>query len=240
MQRVEAELEKYEDLASICRKLFVLLLSMREISFLYEFSADFLMMILEKILISDLEQRSTEKEKLEILKKVLLTEVTARSARRMSSEDKMVFCLLLGRLSFGTHINDSFSSMEEIRQHIHLTFGADFPSEGRGIVDLPDITANDISSKVPLLLCSAPGFDVSSRVQRMAEDQEKVLTSIAMGSQECFPIAESMLATASKRGSWVLLKNCHLCLEWLQETLLRKLSSLGYNAHPKLLLVSDL
>jgi dynein heavy chain 1 len=76
----------------------------------------------------------------------------------------------------------------------------------------------------------------------MAEDQEKVLDSIAMGSQECFPIAESMLATASKRGSWVLLKNCHLCLEWLQETLLRKLSSLGNNAHPnfRLFLTSDI
>lgn len=242
MLDVEVELEKYKNIASLCRKLFVLLLSMREINLLYEFSAEFLIRTLEKILTLDLPKRLTEKEKLEQVRERLLSEITARSARRMISDDKAVFSLLLGRLLYGARHDESFSSMarhdecfssmEEIRRHIQLTFGAEFPSDGRGIVDLNIITSNDISSTVPLLICSAPGFDVSSRIQRMADDHGNELDAMAMGSQECFHRAESMLTTASKRGSWVLLKNCHLCLEWLQETLLRKLSSIRNTSHP--------
>ena len=41
--------------------------------------------------------------------------------------------------------------------------------------------------------------------------QEKIeLFSVAMGSDEGFISAEKLVTTGSKRGTWVMLKNCHL------------------------------
>jgi dynein heavy chain 1 len=242
MGRVEAELQKYEEMACLCRKLFILLLSVREISFLYEFSADYFIRILEKAL-SLLEVGSgRENDKLENLKKGLLTETAARSLRRMSSEDKTLFCLLLGRLFHGDDYPANFASTDEMRQYLYATLGKDFNYEGRGIMDLAAVTTNDLSCKIPLLICSAPGFDISNRVEHLAADQGKDLAAIAMGSSECFPTAEGMLSMAAKNGSWLLLKNCHLCLEWLQDKFFVKYFSLGNSIHEhfRLFLTSEI
>jgi dynein heavy chain 1 len=78
-----------------------------------------------------------------------------------------------------------------------------------------------------LLLCSAPGHDVSGRVEAMARELNKELAAVAMGRSEGYETAESMLASAAKRGTWVMLKNVHLCVDWLRETLVKKLQALG-------------
>ena len=66
----------------------------------------------------------------------------------------------------------------------------------------------------------------------MARELEKDMASIAMGSLEGYSVAERMVQSASKRGSWVLLKNCHLCTEWLQDSLIKKLQTIGSVPHP--------
>ena len=81
------------------------------------------------------------------------------------------------------------------------------------------------------MLCSAPGHDVSGRVEAMARQEKKDLTAVAMGSVEGFSTAEKLVTAASKRGTWVMLKNCHLCTEWLQDVLVKKLQSLGTGTH---------
>lgn len=66
----------------------------------------------------------------------------------------------------------------------------------------------------------------------MAKAHSKELLSVAMGSAEGYGTAESFIATASKRGTWVMLKNCHLCTDWLGDTLVKTIQSLGAGAHP--------
>ena len=97
--------------------------------------------------------------------------------------------------------------------------------------NLKDVTFKDITSTVPLLLCSAPGHDVSGRVEAMAKAESKELLSVAMGSAEGFKTAEQFIAIASKRGTWVMLKNCHLCTDWLEDTLVKTLQSLNAGTH---------
>ena len=82
------------------------------------------------------------------------------------------------------------------------------------------------------MLCSAPGHDVSGRVESMAREEGKELAAVAMGSVEGFKTADSFIASASKRGSWVMLKNCHLCTDWLRESLVKKIQSFGAGTHP--------
>ncbi len=97
--------------------------------------------------------------------------------------------------------------------------------------DLLQVTQDELSPTVPLLLCSAPGHDVSGRVEAMAREAKKDISSVAMGSTEGYEVAESLLATASKRGNWMILKNVHLCTDWLRETFVKKLQSLGLSTH---------
>lgn len=72
---------------------------------------------------------------------------------------------------------------------------------------------------------------MSSRVEGLARELKKELAAVAMGSSEGFETAESLVATASKRGTWVILKNVHLCVEWLRDSLVKKVNSLGPGTH---------
>lgn len=89
----------------------------------------------------------------------------------------------------------------------------------------------EIDATSPLLICSAPGYDVSGRVESMARESKKELKSVAMGSSEGFEIAESLVTAAAKRGTWVMLKNVHLCTDWLNETFVKKLQTFGQSTN---------
>merc|ERR1712127_294274 len=110
---------------------------------------------------------------------------------------------------------------DDITALIDESFGSSFPWQGRGLNNLKDVTFKDITSMVPLLLCSAPGHDVSGRVEAMAKTESKELLSVAMGSAEGYGTAENFIATASKRGTWVMLKICPLCTDWLEDILVK-------------------
>lgn len=247
MKEVQQAISTFEPLGKICRELFVLLKAMRDISFLYEFSAKGFMSVLECVLerLGPVVEGGDEGQRASELKLGLFTEMAARIGRALSAEDKMVFRLHLVRLftrDEGVGDGSNPMSLEDISSTIDSAFGAGFSWQGRGLNDLHAVVENDISCTIPLLLCSAPGHDVSGRVESMARDHDKELASVAMGSAEGFDTAEKMLASASKRGSWVLLKNCHLCTEWLGNTLVKKLHSLGVGTHKdfRLFLTSEI
>jgi len=172
--------------------------------------------------------------RLALLKTLLYKEVASRVGRGLKDEDKMVFALLLAKLSTGecdVEEKKENLSTDDITSMIDKAFGSNFPWQGKGLNNLKDVTFNDISSSVPLLLCSAPGHDVSGRVEAMAKTEGKELAGVAMGSSEGYQIAENFIASASKRGTWVMLKNCHLCTDWLDDTLVKTLQSL-HGTHP--------
>lgn len=235
MEQVHAAVAEFEPFAMICRKLFVLLEAMREISFLYEFTATTFMSVLKDILTKNAKSGDmSAAERISMLKIALFKEVAARIGRGLLVDDKMVFGLLLARLStgdngFGTA---DTSNTDALISAFMEVFGTDFQWQGRALNDLVEVTEQEISSTVPLLLCSAPGHDVSGRVEDMARELEKDLKAVAMGSSEGYGIADSLVSAASKRGTWVMLKNAHLCTEWLNESFVKSLHSLGAGTHP--------
>jgi dynein heavy chain 1 len=234
-KEVQHAISKFEPLGAICRQIFVTLSSMRDLSFLYEFSAHSFMGILEHVLSQGSRGDEDNAQRMAELKKALFQEVAARTGRGLSAEDKMVFALLLARIYKADETiaaGKPDTTIEGITEMITDVFGSSFPWQGRGLSALKVITESEINPTTPLMLCSAPGHDVSGRVESMARSNEKELAAVAMGSSEGFTAAEQYVASASKRGTWVMLKNCHLCTEWLQETLVKKLQSLGTGTHP--------
>jgi dynein heavy chain 1, cytosolic len=233
MDQVHKAVSEFEPFAMICRKLFVLLEAMREISFLYEFTSSTFMLILQDVLAKNANTGDAA-ERTAMLKKALFGEIAARISRGLQVDDKMVFSLLLSRLFTGDNSigsNDAKSSDDHIAAFTDV-FGIDFQWQGRALNDLAEVTQQEINSSVPLLLCSAPGHDVSGRVEAMARELEMDLKAVAMGSSEGFGIAESLVSAASKRGTWVMLKNAHLCTDWLRETFVKTLHSLGSGTNP--------
>jgi dynein heavy chain 1, cytosolic len=236
MSKVHQAVAQFEPFAAVCRKIFVLLESMRQVSFLYEFTAKTFMAILDHILeinAATTGSASSEGERIEDLKKLLFTEVAARIGRGLQVDDQLVFSILLTRLSSGdaTIGSSKAQSSQEFIQLIVDCFGENFPWQGRSLGDLADVATLEIGPTVPLLLCSAPGHDVSGRVEGMSRELGKDFASVAMGSAEGYETADSLVSLASKRGSWVLVKNVHLCVDWLRETLVKKIQSFGPGTH---------
>mmetsp|Transcript_13031 Transcript_13031/g.26518 ORF Transcript_13031/g.26518 Transcript_13031/m.26518 type:complete len:873 (+) Transcript_13031:5057-7675(+) len=235
MSEVERAISKFEPFSQICKQLFVLFAGMREISFLYEFTAKSFMNILDCVLgKDDLGNSGDDSDRMSALKTALFKEVASRVARGLKAEDKMTFALLLAKIYTGVSALDRSSDnlrTDDIFVAIDGAFGVNFPWQGRGLNNLREVTFQDINSTVPLLLCSAPGHDVSVRVEKMAKSESKELASVAMGSVEGYHTAENLIIGASKRGTWVMIKNCHLCTDWLEDTLIKILHALNAGTH---------
>jgi dynein heavy chain 1 len=234
MRQVHEALARFEPFAVVCRKLFVLLASLRELNFLYEFPAQSFMKTLEHCLETNAGTPDMEEsQRIASLKRALFREVAGRIGRGLQGGDKVVMSLLLARLSTGdaTLGSKPAGDTAELIRVIMEAFGSDFPWQGRSLTHLSDVTELEIGATIPLLLCSAPGYDVSGRVEAMARERKKELSAVAMGSSEGFDAAEGLVATASKRGTWVMLKNVHLCGDWLRETLVKRLQALGPQTH---------
>lgn len=234
MAEVQQTIGKFEGLSEVCRKLFILLEELRNIHFLYEFSAASFMRILRSVLENTKHvEGDTESQRMSNLTQNLFSEVAARVGRGLLADDKAVFAILLVKILDDKVLETlTDANLVEITAAIEKQFGDSFPWRGRGLSSLKAITASEVNATVPLMLCSAPGHDVSGRVEAMARAEKKDLAAVAMGSEEGFGIAEQMFSSAVKRGTWVMLKNVHLCTGWLRETFVKKLQSLGDSCHP--------
>lgn len=84
-------------------------------------------------------------------------------------------------------------------------------------VDLVDMFETDSRCSKPIMLCSEAGRgqDASGRVEVIAQSSGKTLLQVAMGSSEGYTEADKFISQAAKMGQWVLLRNTHLCTEWL-------------------------
>lgn len=109
---------------------------------------------------------------------------------------------------------------------VNAVFGTDVLSETA--YDLNVIVTEEVGPTNPLALCSVPGFDASYRVDSLVRATGTKCTSVAMGSQEGFQLADQAIAAGARSGSWVLLKNVHLAPSWLSQLEKRILT---LNAH---------
>jgi len=67
------------------------------------------------------------------------------------------------------------------QQFVAAVFGASFMQAAIQQLNLADIVDNEIKASTPILMCSAPGFDASGRVDDLAAELNKQITSIAIG-----------------------------------------------------------
>ncbi|KAI3378322.1 hypothetical protein SNEBB_011029, partial [Seison nebaliae] len=102
-------------------------------------------------------------------------------------------------------------------QFVLSVFGKKFFTEAEAVLNLNEITENEVTAITPILLCSVPGYDASGRIEDMAIEKNKRLTSIAIGSSEGFTQAKDAISSAAQSGRWVLLKNVHLAPQWITE-----------------------
>uniref|UniRef100_A0A915BJF8 Dynein heavy chain, cytoplasmic n=6 Tax=Parascaris univalens TaxID=6257 RepID=A0A915BJF8_PARUN len=117
-------------------------------------------------------------------------------------------------------------------------FGVEFMQQDK-IVNLREIVENEVTSNRPVLLSSAIGYDASGRVEDLAVEMGREVTSIAIGSAEGFSQADSVLNSASKSGRWILLKNVHLAPTWLTQ-LEKRLHALKPHPQFRLLLTAEI
>lgn len=132
---------------------------------------------------------------------------------------------------------DRIPAMTEV--FVRAVLGSRFTEIAETNVNLGDIVEREIKASTPVLLCSAPGYDASGKVDDLATELSKPITSIAIGSSEGFNQAELAINGAAKSGRWVMLKNVHLAPQWLVQ-LEKKLYSLEPNPNFRLFLTLEI
>jgi len=123
-----------------------------------------------------------------------------------------------------------------LEAYVCEAFGSHFDWRAHCAVDLRSLMG-DSRAAVPLLLCSEAGQDASGKVDALAG--EKQLLQVAMGSAEGFAQADKLIALGAKTGCWVLLRNVHLCPDWLG-LLEKRLAMLSPHATFRLFLTADM
>jgi len=86
---------------------------------------------------------------------------------------------------------------------------------------LKTIVLTQINEDTPILMASTPGNDPSIKIDQLANEVfeqqvNKKYQAFAMGSPEDYKKAEDAVISATKKGTWVCLKNVHLSPSWLQ------------------------
>ncbi len=120
---------------------------------------------------------------------------------------------------------------------VAAVFGPDFANLPE--LNLVEVVEKESNCHAPLILCSKPGFDASSKVDDLAVKMGKQYKSLAMGSDEGFDMAEKTIIAAAKGGTWVLLKNIHLAPSWLVQ-LEKKLHNLTPHSNFRLFMTSEI
>uniref|UniRef100_A0A1I7Y6V7 Dynein heavy chain, cytoplasmic n=1 Tax=Steinernema glaseri TaxID=37863 RepID=A0A1I7Y6V7_9BILA len=121
---------------------------------------------------------------------------------------------------------------------VSAAFGVEFMQQDK-VLNLREIVDDEVPSHVPVLLCSAIGYDASGKVEDLAIEMNREVTSIAIGSAEGFNQADTALNSASKTGRWVLLKNVHLAPSWLAQ-LEKRLHTLKPHSQFRLLMTAEI
>lgn len=122
---------------------------------------------------------------------------------------------------------------------VQSVLGSTFTHEAEQELDLGKIVEEEVKGSTPVLMCSVPGFDASGRVDDLATELNKPITSIAIGSAEGFSQADKAINSATKSGRWVMLKNVHLAPQWLVQ-LEKKIHSLTPHANFRLFLTMEI
>ena len=106
-------------------------------------------------------------------------------------------------------------TLNALERYVTAVFGDNFEWREHSRLDLRQAVERDSSCSSPVILCSEAGQDASAKIDALAVSLNKSMLSVAMGSAEGYTEADRCVAMAAKSGAWVLLRNVHLCAEWL-------------------------
>lgn len=126
--------------------------------------------------------------------------------------------------------------VQSLNVFLRLAFETEIANESD--YDLADMVSHEVPAATPLAFVSVTGYDASYRVENLVKNQSAKCTSVAMGSQEGFSLADKAITSAARQGSWVLLKNVHLAPTWLGQ-LEKKLQTLNPNRNFRLFLTME-
>ncbi|XP_030854690.1 cytoplasmic dynein 1 heavy chain 1 [Strongylocentrotus purpuratus] len=129
--------------------------------------------------------------------------------------------------------------LASMQHFVNAVFGEHFLHAAEVEMDLANVVESELKSNTPVLMCSVPGYDASWRVDDMAAELNKTISSIAIGSAEGFSQAEKVINSSTKTGKWVMLKNVHLAPQWLVQ-LEKKLHSLSPHPSFRLFLTMEI
>lgn len=109
-----------------------------------------------------------------------------------------------------------------------------------GDYDLKTVVAAEVKAVTPVAMCSVAGYDASFRIDHLVTQQHTAsCISVAMGSDEGYVLADQAIATASRTGSWVLVKNAHLAPTWLRQ-LEKQLHSMSVHPNFRLFITMEM
>ena len=151
-----------------------------------------------------------------------------------SDQDKKIFdglCKSILLLIFRP--DRMMNSIQEVLKDIFSQEFINIPE-----LDLAKAIKDETNCKSPILFCSAPGFDASTKIESLARQLNKKFLSIAIGSSEGFELVEKNWTAKIKSGEWLVLKNVHLAPNWLNE-LEKKLNASEPNANFRLFLTME-
>jgi dynein heavy chain 1 len=123
--------------------------------------------------------------------------------------------------------------------YVYSVFGSNFPWRDHARLDLQQLVEKDSNAARPIIICSEIGQDISAKVDALAANMGKNLLQVAMGSSEGYTEADRNIGLAAKSGVWVLLKNVHLCTDWLN-ALEKRLHNLTAHENFRLFLTCEI
>lgn len=83
--------------------------------------------------------------------------------------------------------------------------------------DMNTLIKEQNTASKPVIIVSPEFLDPTFKIQQLAELQSQHLSTISMGSKEGTDIATKEIQVAATRGSWVLIQNVHMSLNWLSQ-----------------------
>ncbi len=239
MKTVVETSSRFQSVANVCSTVYFSVASLRKVHYLYQFSLSFFFQGLDAVL-SDEGSNETNLS-LEIVKKIYymvsrgmlrddklllamrLAQILAELGENQldelfavtqSQKDVDISAAELG--PFETLVWSKSNKADSVIQYAETWVSSIL---GKNVIreaefHLKDVIEEESLPHVPILLCSLPGYDASGQVVNIA-DKGKSLKSLSMGSDSGFAMAEKYVMTAAQKGSWVLLRNIHLCPKFI-------------------------
>ncbi|KAF8922147.1 dynein heavy chain [Mucidula mucida] len=126
--------------------------------------------------------------------------------------------------------------LQSTAQFVRVVFNTELSLESA--YELGAMVSDEVPAATPLALISVTGYDASYRVENLIKNSGTRSSSVAMGSEEAFALAEQAIGAAARQGTWVLLKNVHLAPQWLGQ-LEKKLHTLNPSRNFRLFLTME-